>query len=437
MKYKIIYSTILVLGLISCSKNSDMQTAKVSGRVADDNSASNVSPQKVRSNDLSVSAGVQGATVIMAQVQGDGSLKTVSTQSVQTDANGKFVVETDVVSEKNLVVVATKGSMEWKAVVSAEVKGGETVYSQPLNSESTAEAEVYARLKAAGKTEVVSQADVQLYLNADIAAQIKGNASLEDQFISSLEARSQASVQACSNSNFGITSSQLQAIASAKAAAQVSYEAALYNSTSAAAESAAFMSYQKAIIAAYTSANVSVETYAKLSDICSKAYLNASAGMSTQLSFACAKSDYIAASLILQQAIEAKFQSIGATSAQTSTVVAAGVSLSASIESSVNIGQIKTAFSQYHSSIVSQLKLTLSTQAVLLESIDANINATVGSKATLNAAVGVGVTASVIVNAYVAFYNSVKTLVQSSLSSASTLQISAATDILILANIYN
>lgn len=435
MKYKFVYSTILVLGLISCSKNSDMQTAKVSGRVSDSSSASNVAPQKVRSNTQSV--GVQGATVVMAQVQADGTLKTVSTGSVQTDANGKFVIETTLSGENNLVVVATKGSMEWKAVVSAEVKSGATVYSQPLNSESTTEAEVYARLKATGKSEIVTRADVQLYLNADIAAQIKGSASLEDQFISSLEARSQARTQACSSSEFGITSSQLQTIADAKVMAQVSYETALYNSSDSMSVAAAFTSYQKAIISAYTSANVSVEAYAKISDISSKAFLNASADMSSQLSFACAKSDYMTAALIMQQAVEAKFQSAGATSTQSGAVVTAGASLSGSIESSVSIGQIATAFAQYHSSIVNQLKLTLSTQATTVDSIDASINGFVGLKATLNAAVGVGVTTDIIVNAYVVFYNSIKTLVLSSLSGASTLQISAATDILILANTHN
>src|SRR5665647_1985753 len=96
-----------------------------------------LSSQNVRSSKSTVEHRV--ATVIMAEVQADGSLKTVSTQSVQTDVNGHFVIETNTSSAKNLVVVATKGSSEWQSVVSAEVKSGKTVYAQPLNSESTAE----------------------------------------------------------------------------------------------------------------------------------------------------------------------------------------------------------------------------------------------------------------------------------------------------------
>lgn len=435
MKNKLFYSIILVLGLISCSNNPGMQgTSKVSGRVSDSSSPSNVSQQKVRSNSSSI-AGIQGATVILAQVQADGSLKTVSTQSVQTDVNGNFVVETNTSGEKNLVVVATKASVEWKAVVSAEVKSGTIVYAQPLNSESTAEAEVYVQLKVTGKTSVISQADVQLYLNSDVADQIKGNTSLENQFISSLEARSQASSQACSNSYYGITSTQIQTITDAKAQAQVSYETALYNSSDSISAATAFVSYQKAIISAYISANVNVETYAKISKISSQAYLNASANMSSQASFACAKSEYMIDAFILDQAMKAKFQAAGATSAQSGAIITVGASLATSLKSSININQIATAFVQYHSSIIAQLKLALSTQTAVIDMIDMGINGMAGAKATLNAAIGAGVSTNVIVEAYVSFYNSIKTLVQSSLSGASSSQISIAADIMILANI--
>jgi len=432
MKNKILYSAILVLGLISCT-NDPQGASKVSGRVSDGGSASNLSSQNVRSSISST--GVEGATVIMAEVQADGSLKTVSTQSVQTDVNGNFVIETNTSSAKNLVVVATKGSSEWQSVVSAEVKSGKTVYAQPLNSESTAEAEVYARLIATGKTNVVSQADVQLYLNSDIAAQIKGNVSLKDQFISSLEARSQASSQACSNSNYGITSSQIKTITDAKVRAQVSFETALYNSSDSISAAAAFVNYQKTIVSAYANANVNAETYAKISKIASKAYINASASMSSQLSFACAKSEYMRDAFVIQQAMEAKFQSAGATSLQSGAVVTAGASLSTSVKSSVNINQIANAFEQYHSSIVDQLKLTLNTHVTAINSIDASINGISGFKLTLNAIIGVGVSTNAIVEAYVSFYNSIKVLVQVSLSGASSSQISASADILILANI--
>ncbi|MCK9618811.1 MAG: hypothetical protein M0R21_13370 [Lentimicrobiaceae bacterium] len=432
---KYLFAAFLFAGLISCSKSSDdssgASNSKVSGRVTE---SSGLKSASLKSGQ--VAAGVQGATVIIAEVQANGSLNTVSTQSVQTDVNGKFVVETKMSGTKNLVVVATKNTSGWKAVVSAEVKSGTTVYAQPLNTETSAEAEVYARLIATGKTNVISQTDVQLYVNADVAAQIKGNASAQDQFISSLEVAAQAKTKASGNSYFGISSSQLQTISTANAQAQADFETALYNADdSQSADEEKFDNFQKAIVSAYASANVKAETYAKLSVISSEAFVNAAASMSLPIYFASAESNYLRVAFIMRQAMEAKFMEAGASSAQSSAVVSAGANLTNSIKSSVSISQIADAFVQYHSAVVAQLKLTLSAQATAIGTIDTSINGIVGANATLNVTIGATVSADIIVNAYVNYFNSVKTLVQTSLSGASSTQINAASDILILANL--
>ena len=427
----------LFAGLISCSKSSDFSSgganSKVSGRVTESNGLKSASLKSGQAT-----AGVQGATVSIAEVQANGSLKTVSTQSVQTDVNGKFVVETKMSGTKNLVVVATKNTSEWKTVVSSEVKSGTTVYAQPLNTETTAEAEVYARLVATGKTNVISQTDVQLYVNADVAAQIKGNASAQDQFISSLEVAAQAKTKASANSYFGISNSQLQAITTANAQAQADFEAALYNADdSQSADEEKFDNFQKAIVSAYVSANVKAETYAKLSAISSKAFINAAAGMSSPIYFASAESNYLRVAFIMRQAMEAKFQEAGASSAQLSAVVSAGANLTSSIKSSVSLNQIADAFVQYHNSIVAQLKLTMSAYVNTIDMMDASINGNVGIKAMLNGAIGATVSTDAIVNAYVTFSNSCKTLVQSNMSGAMSAQVNTASEILLLANLNN
>jgi len=433
-------AAFLFAALIACTKNSDYSNgpngeanSKISGRVTESGglkSASLKSGQAV--------AGVQGATVIIAEVQANGTLNTVSTQSVQTDVDGKFVIETKMSGTKNLVVVATKNTSEWKTVVSSEVKSGTTVYAQPLNTETTAEAEVYARLIATGKTNVISQTDVQLYVNADVAAQIKGNASAQDQFISSLEVAAQAKTKASGNSYFGISNSQLQAITTANAQAQADFEAALYNADdSQSADEEKFDNFQKAIVSAYASANVKAETYAKLSAISSKAFINAAASMSSPIYFASAESNYLRVAFIMRQAMEAKFQEAGASSTQSSAVVSAGANLTSSIKSSVSLNQIADAFVQYHNSIIAQLKLTMSGYVNAIDMMDASINGNVGIKAILNGAIGATVSTDAIVNAYVNFSNSCKALVQTNMSGAMSTQVNTASEILLLANMNN
>jgi len=433
-------AAFLFAALIACTKNSDYSNgpngeanSKISGRVTESGglkSASLKSGQAV--------AGVQGATVIIAEVQANGTLNTVSTQSVQTDVDGKFVIETKMSGTKNLVVVATKNMSEWKTVVSSEVKSGTTVYAQPLNTETTAEAEVYARLIATGKTNVISQTDVQLYVNADVAAQIKGNASAQDQFISSLEVAAQAKTKASGNSYFGISNSQLQAITTANAQAQADFEAALYHADdSQSADEEKFDNFQKAIVSAYANANVKAETYAKLSTISSKAFVNGAASMSSPIYFASAESNYLRVAFIMRQAMEAKFQEAGASSTQSSAVVSAGANLTSSIKSSVSLNQIADAFVQYHNSIIAQLKLTMSGYVNAIDMMDASINGNVGIKAILNGAIGATVSTDAIVNAYVNFSNSCKALVQTNMSSAMSTQVNTASEILLLANMNN
>lgn len=427
----------LFAGLISCSKNSDYSSggsnSKVSGRVTE---SSGLKSASLKSGQLT--AGVQGATVIIAEVQANGSLNTVSTQSVQTDVDGKFVVETKMSGAKNLVVVATKGTTELKSVVSAEVKNGTTVYAQPLNTETTAEAEVYARLIATGKTNVISQTDVQLYVNADVAAQIKGNESLQDQFIRSLEVAAQAKTKASGNSYFGISNSQLQTITTANAQAQADFEAALYNADdSQSADEEKFDNFQKAIVSAYASANVKAETYAKLSVISSKAFVNATANMSLPVYFASAESNYLRVAFIIRQAIEAKFLEAGASSAQSSAIVSAGANLTSSIKSSVSINQIADAFVQYHNAIIAQLKLTMSGQVNTIDMMDASINGNIGIKAMLNGSIDATASTDAIVNAYINFSNSCKTLVQLNMTGAMSAQVNTASEILLLANMNN
>ncbi|MCL4481471.1 MAG: hypothetical protein M1445_02395 [Bacteroidetes bacterium] len=212
----------------------------------------------------------------------------------------------------------------------------------------------------------------------------------------------------------------------------------MYNADdSQSADEEKFDNFQKAIVSAYVSANVKAETYAKLSAISSKAFINAAAGMSSPIYFASAESNYLRVAFIMRQAMEAKFQEAGASSAQLSAVVSAGANLTSSIKSSVSLNQIADAFVQYHNSIVAQLKLTMSAYVNTIDMMDASINGNVGIKAMLNGAIGATVSTDAIVNAYVTFSNSCKTLVQSNMSGAMSAQVNTASEILLLANLNN
>lgn len=426
------------LGLAACSKdNNPVDTAgsssKVSGRVT----TANGMPYTLRkSGSVTSSQGsVQGAAVTLVQVQADGSLKTVSTQSVQTDAEGKFTVETQLSGVKNLVVVAEQGSTKWKAIVSSNVQSGTTVYAPPLNAKSTTEADLYIKLVGEGHSNDIDESDLKILVNGEAALHIGTDANVQAQFITAMQAQYKAIVQASQNAYFGISAFQLQAMMNAKHDAEAKLDAALYMSDDSEDEEESDVNdYEETVLSIYSAQNINVSAFAELMRIGLTTFVNSTSSINAQAQFALAKCYYKRYAFVLNFAMRQQFHAAGASDAQISSVTSAGITLYSSIKSSMDLSQIAAAFVQYHSATESQLKVTLSTYASLIDTIDASINAGGGVKAVLTAALNGSTSFDTIINAYVTFFTSVKTAVQTTLVGASSAQVDAATQVLILAN---
>lgn len=404
-------------------------TAKVAGRISSGNS---MAKALSKTGNAETTASVQGAVVVLAQVQADGSLKTVSNQSVQTDVSGKFVIETNLSGANNLVVVATQGAAEWKAIVSATVQSGSTVYAPPLSVESTTETNLYIKLVSQGRANNIDATDLKILLSAQGAAHIGGNANAEAEFINALQAQSQATVQASGNSYFGLSSSQIQAMLHAKAEAKAKLDAALYNSGDTEDEAENDINEYDGWVCTNSSVNANV--HAELMRIGVTTFLNATTSMSANGRLAIAKSFYKRYAFVLSIAMKQQFQAAGASDAQISSVNSASSSLYASIKTSNDLNQIADAFAQYHSTVKAQLKITLASYANAIETTDTSINTTASAKTVLSTSLGGTISLDAIINAYVAFFNSVKSTTQVTLVGATSAQVSAATQIMILAN---
>ncbi len=410
--------------------NSGGSTAKVAGRIS---SGNGMAKAMSKSGDTETTfSSIQGAAVVLAQVQADGSLKTVSTQTVQTDVSGKFVVETNLNGAENLVVVATQGAAELKAIVSSKVETGVTVYSPPLTVESTTESNLYIKLVAQGKANYIDATDLKILLNAQAALHINGNASAEAEFIKALEAQSQTYVNASGNSYFGLTSSQIQAMMHARAEAKARLDAALYNSSDSEAETENDINEYESFVFANSTVNSTV--YAELIRIGATTFVNASVNMNANGRLAVLQSYYKRYAFVLSVAMKQQFQAAGATDAQVNAVVSAGASLYNSLKASASFEQMADAFVQYRSTVKSQLKLALSSYSTSIETIDTSINGAVSAKTVLNASIVGSISLDLIINAYVAFFNSVKSTTQTTLVGASSAQVNAASQIMILAN---
>ena len=427
----------LAFSLSACSKDNNPVdsggTSKVSGRIT---TANGMPKTMAKAGSVTSSqGGTQGAAVVLAQVQADGSLKTVSSQTVQTDVDGKFTVETNVSGTKNLVVVATQGTTKWKAIVSSTVQSGATVYAPPLSAESTTEADLFIKMVGQGMSSDIDESDLKILVSNEAAMHIGGDANMEGQFLTAMQAGYQAMVQASQNSYFGFTAAQFQAMMSAKDDAVAKLDAAMYMSGDTEEETDNDINdCESTVLSTYASQNINVSAYAELLRIGLTAFVNSTTTMDVQTRLAIVRSFYKRYSFVLNFSMKQQFQAAGASDAQINTVASAGATLFGSIKSSTSITQISDAFVQYHSSIESQLKVTLSTYATLIDTIDANINASGGAKDVLSVALNVSASFDTVINVYVTFFTAVKTAVQATLVGASSTQVSAATQILILAN---
>ncbi|MFO7447029.1 MAG: hypothetical protein R6W90_11720 [Ignavibacteriaceae bacterium] len=424
------FTAVLFLSVIAftgCTENDDPVdanggSAKVAGKVTDSDGF----------NKLAKTSGtVEGASVILARVKADGALETVSKNEVTTDADGKFLIETDVNGEADLVIVAKKGNKEWKGIVTSKVRTGITVYSQPLNEETTAEVHIYTKAKAQGYNNV-SYTDIAAYINATAAAEIKNNTNAAAKIAASLKAKADVHARTVSNSSFGGSNEKWNLILAGSTDAQASLERDLFYAESEAAEEAAFNAYFKALVNAYVNAGLSADACFRATEISQKVYLNNISSLSAGAQLELKKRAAVVKARILSSAVNFRFTAMGASNAQLNALSTAGLNLSAALKNASGESQIKAAFDTYNSVILNELKVSLGSQASLLSSTETKI---ADFKNSLQAVVRGSVSNDSLIDAYINFCTNVEAEVGTVLSAAGKNNVDAAASILILVNI--
>lgn len=411
---------VLMYFLAGCSQTNpagpSSSTAIVKGRVE-----SNTAMNKVGST----GSGVQGATVILAEVRSDGSLETISNAAVQTDIDGNFSLETNMNNLSDLVVIANKDSSQWMAVVSSSVNSSSTVYVRPLNDETTVMASVYIRAKADNYSNV-TYPEIDNYINSKIAAQIKSNSALIGETAASLNAEANAEYE--SASEMGLSQSQWQAIINDKYNAQASLDEQLYNS-SAPDDSNAYESYYQALVNAYINAGASADTYAKLLIIANSEFVKSTSNLNSQLSFYFEQSAAYLRAKVTNYAVQEKFNAMGASNAEIEAAAAAGLSLSSSIKNASAQSDIDNSFSNYRTQIVAELKMFFNSNQEMVTAISSKAQL---YNSTFKSDVSSGSSTNDIISAYNKFYSGINSSVAASFGSGSQSQINDMTDMMVI-----
>ncbi|MFN0151794.1 MAG: hypothetical protein ACKVU1_13935 [bacterium] len=377
---------------------------------------------------------IEGAVVMVARVQANGSLQTIAVDSVLTDAQGRFSVEIDANGERQLVVVATKGAAVWKSVVTAAADAGSSIHAQPLNDESTVEAEVHARVIAHGTSNASFYTDIATDVDAAVAALVKGNAQEIDELASSIEAEAETHLFVLSDSSIAVTQAELQTIARGRAAALEELEGALDGAADSVAVAAAFADFHDAVLAAHLEGGVSAGATARAREAGARALVRSATALDADTRFAIARAAAHARARYIDAAVRARLTQLGATPSELSAAAASGATLAASVDAAESNDELNDAFDDYHVAIVSSLQASAETHSTAIGTLDAAIRGAGGAKLALESAVSAAIATTSIADAYIDFHQSVASLAAVTLLTASTAEITAIAEILTVIN---
>ncbi|MDQ3002801.1 MAG: hypothetical protein M3Y08_16255, partial [Fibrobacterota bacterium] len=403
----------------SSSNSSGGSTATIEGRVEGDLALGKRS---------AMGAGIEGATVTVMRIKSDGSLEAVTSAEVKTDVQGHFSVKTTVEDARELVVVAKKQTKQWKAVVSGKAKKGSKIFCRPLNTESSVEATVLAKVRAESKTGEVSFADVASHIDSDVSVKANGKADVESYLSAQLQTEAKARTSALVSSSGKFSLAQIDKANEARMDAEAKLESDLNAAVDLSAETKARIEAdrQAAGFKAWTDAGIVLGEVAKSGEVSFKAMAQASAKatVDSEAKLAWLRKVAIEHAATLEAAVKEDVKASGGTA---DIAVSAGLILKTSLNAAKTEVEIDSSFAKFRSSVSTGLKgfveTALGSKVLLSESSEARI--------ALKADLAVAATADMIAEAYQKFYVSaeaeIKANIKGTIGTSDSAKVSALT----------
>jgi len=258
-KYSLIFVTVTLFLFFNFTACSDDDTtgsnggetpgshATINGQVEDEfaKTASN------KTTSTSKAKGVDGAVVSAATISSSGSVEKMESTETDVESSGQFTLEADVSTVEEVVVVAEKDGEQLMGFISAELENGSTFTIKPIDVESSAETEIFARLKSEGDSDIVHKSDVETMITSESAAEIRGDASAVADVAAAVS--NSAETRAEFFSEFSSDAeADLESYFETMTDAQFSFESTLNSSSSVDEEEAAFEAFLETKVNAYT-----------------------------------------------------------------------------------------------------------------------------------------------------------------------------------------
>lgn len=419
--------------MISCSDNgtgvdTNGSAATINGSVESESSQSKLAAGETAT---------EGTVVTAARVTSNGSIETIQGTETEVDASGRFSLEVDASAVNHVVIVAESSAGETKSFISAEIENGQSYTVKPINAETTAETYVFAEIVAGGSADIVQKSDIELAVQSNAAAAINSSSSAAAEIAAGLSNSAEARTEFFAEFTADAQSNIEQAF-ELMAAAQFQYESNLDAATSANEKEAAFDAFVDAKLHAYSEAGLDISTTAKMLHMQTEVVQNSMSGVSSEIRNSVRASTSLFASLAIESAVNANAQASGVSETTMNAIVDAGVNLRNEIRSSSGASaEIEGAFETYHSDVRAAFESDGSTEATVIVTVDAEINAVGGAKLIFENALNGVVDANILLDIYTSFVSDVESRVEAQAEVHGDVDVSVITEIIVLINLFS
>lgn len=423
-KYPIMILMLAVIGFACSDSNNNSDSATVNGSVEQ-------SQSKAKSL-------TEGTVVTMATVTANGSINTIEGAETTTDANGKFSLSFDASTAQNFVVVAKNNGAEAMGFLSTQVENGQNIKLKPIDTESTAESKVFARLVAQGDADLVTKSDIEAMVTSVNESEVRNSTSLASQFAVALASSAEARADFFANEVEGNGEEKLDATLTILADAQARLEADLSAASSTQAETEAYDLFLETTANAFVSAGVEANKAAQAIEIWGRVLVNNINSASTEVKNSVRSQTSIMAGIAIDAAVRAEAEASEMSNESKQAIADAGVQLKAALRTAVGVkADVEAAFEEYQEEVQTTMENDSSIEASFVVSVNTEINSQTGAKTIFENAISSTTSADVALTIFATFFSDVQSTSEdnASATSMSSATLEAATNIIILTNL--
>lgn len=423
-KYPLMILMLAVIGFACSDSNNNSDSATVNG---------SVEQSQAKAKTLT-----EGTVVTMATVTANGSINTIEGAETTTDANGKFSLSFDASTAQNYVVVAENNGAEAMGFLSTQVENGQSIQLKPIDTESTAESKVFARLVAQGDADLVTKSDIEAMVTSTNESEVRNSASLASQFAVALASSAEARADFFANEVEGNGEEKLNATLEILADAQTRLEADLSAASSTQAETEAYDLFLETSANAFVSAGVEANKAAQAIEIWGRVLVNNINSASTEIKNSVRSQTSIMAGIAIDAAVRAEAEASEMSNESKQAIADAGVQLKAALRTAVGVkADVEAAFENYQEEVQTAMENDSSIEANFVVSVNTEINSQTGAKTIFENAISSTTSADVALTVFATFFSDVQSTSEdnASATSMSSATLEAATNIIILTNL--